>query len=1251
MRRFWMLLLTLIALLIVLAVPAMAAECCGEANHCSICCDGNHEGWTQITADTTGISASGNYYIATEEGVALEKSFVISKKNINVTICLNGREWKGELDSGSTTNRKRPLSVTGALTLNIVDCSAQTDGVSAGKLTGADLTWRTKNNNASRGGNVYAISSGIINIYNGTYVGGTAFSGGNFFVSSNGKINVYGGILVGGEAKTYSATADGKTSDKEGMGGNVCVDTNGTFLLGGAKIVGGIVPETGTSDNCMGPTVFVRGTFTAQNNATITAYDGETLASKGYNGGLITILGDNASFSATDTTIVGGKSTNAGGALRVTKANTVQITGGTITGGDVKTGAAIHAGGAANITLSGVTVQAGNATYEAGVSGSHGLIYVTNSGAVVTLEEETVVDASAAVKVDKGAAISITAGADLTIDGGIVYGGSAANRGGAVYMKATGATITLQNNASIIGGTAADGGSVYVESGTFAMDGTSSITGGTATENGGAVYVAGGEFAVNGGTITGGTATENGGAVYVAGGEFAVNGGTITGGTATGTEDKVTGNGGAIYQSAGSVSLTNGATVSDSSANMGGLAYINGENAQFTSNGTVFTCGHSTKGGGAIRAQQSAANGVSITGGEISNNTTGPGTGGAALIVFDAEVTLENVEVSASEQHENTYGIIHIDHANAVVTVKNATVDAGGVKKIENGAAFYINNGALTLENTEVYGGNATNGGAVHMTNGTFTMKGSSTIYGGTASNGGGSVYMNGGVFNFYGGTITGGEAKYGGNVYVYTAGSKARAQFNAIPDPENPDSTAVRVIENGSATNATNGGGNIRVKIADVILDGVTVQGGAAPNTDAGANIRLEDNYTFTVKGGTKIAGGVIANNVGTNAIVLEGNVTIASEAAPSLKLLSGVTLDLTKLGAEADVKVTCGDPTAAFSTAADDAAAAEAWAACFTAEQSDYVVSVTEANALCLITRAGSAQVNGGLYYPLAAAVQKAGEDGVVRLLGDCADSITIPDSLYLDLNGHDITGDVTVSSGTLKLADSAAVNYTYEEGVNGVITGSITGTVARSFTTNDVRDQFGDHNYRFLVLQTKDALGNVIYTSHRIYLAVKSVVLSPAKPAMNYRTALRCDDMVAQYISGYGIIATADMEDAKPVSSQYNTKLVGGNSAANERITQLNNILMPEQDMATQILHAETDIIACAYITLTDLTGGEITSAAVTKSLKTVVQAVDKMTDVNPLHQTYLADMYANYTELMTREGWGLTTIPTYTPSTEE
>jgi TolB-like protein len=110
---------------------------------------------------------------------------------------------------------------------------------------------------------------------------------------------------------------------------------------------------------------------------------------------------------------------------------------------------------------------------------------------------------------------TVKAGTTFTLEEGVVLSGVQSARVSLVYVD--GGTFIMNGGAirdnKKSGGTS--GGGVYVNTGSFIMN-NGTISGNTSSSHGGGVYVNGGSFTMNGGTISGNTASNNGGGVFVA---------------------------------------------------------------------------------------------------------------------------------------------------------------------------------------------------------------------------------------------------------------------------------------------------------------------------------------------------------------------------------------------------------------------------------------------------------------------------------------------------------------------------------------------------------------------------------------------------------------------------------------------------------------------------------------------------------------------------------------------------------------
>jgi hypothetical protein len=133
----------------------------------------------------------------------------------------------------------------------------------------------------------------------------------------------------------------------------------------------------------------------------------------------------------------------------------------------------------------------------------------------------------------QGTLFTINSGVTLILDNNITLNGRSGNNRCLVWID-SGGTMIMNTGTKIAGNsTSSNGGGVYINSGTFTMNG-GEISGNTVGGgySGGGVDVPSGTFTMNGGEISGNTAIKYGGGVCVTGGTFTMTGGTISGNTA-----------------------------------------------------------------------------------------------------------------------------------------------------------------------------------------------------------------------------------------------------------------------------------------------------------------------------------------------------------------------------------------------------------------------------------------------------------------------------------------------------------------------------------------------------------------------------------------------------------------------------------------------------------------------------------------------------------------------------------------------
>ena len=247
------------------------------------------------------------------------------------------------------------------------------------------------------------------------------------------------------------------------------------------------------------------------------------------------------------------------------------------------------------------------------------------------------------------------------------------------------------------------------------------------------------------------------------------------------------------------------------------------------------------------------------------------------------------------------------------VTVNNGnrlTIDLNGhtLTAAENSRAFFIQNGALTIEDsgsTGVIQGSGTvtgNGGAIWMSssdsNNALTLTGG-TIRGFTATDGGG-VYVSGGSFKMTDGTIsTFNATNAGGGVYVSSGSFEMSG--GSIENCTAHEGAGVKVLaSSGKASFSMSGSGEIK----NCNQDGVSIAaiGGTSEFSMSGGTI--EDNSGFGVwvdNGSAVMSGGSVKGSE-------RYDIYIGSRAALTVKntQVGGTVLNLGKITGQGSAEFT---------------------------------------------------------------------------------------------------------------------------------------------------------------------------------------------------------------------------------------------------------------------------------------------------------------------------------------------------------
>ena len=176
----------------------------------------------------------------------------------------------------------------------------------------------------------------------------------------------------------------------------------------------------------------------------------------------------------------------------------------------------------------------------------------------------------------------------------------------------------------------------------------------------------------------------------------------------------------------------------------------------------------------------------------------------------------------------------------------------------------------------------------------------------------------------------------------------------------------------------------------------------------------------------------------------------------------------------------------------------------------------------------------------------------DVLVQLNRDVTGTLKL-DTTRLDLNGHDITGNLTVD-GTLTVLDSQTDDYTVADGRYGAITGTVTGNLAAA--------------------EGYIAAGGGFHKFGGQYIS--GVSLRPGNAGIYYSATFLCDEVLADALEMGVAVSVADMPGADFATDEDTLYTVGTTGVMIENILKGNT-----EDADRAIM----DIYAASYVVLPD------------------------------------------------------------------
>ena len=488
-------------------------------------------------------------------------------------------------------------------------------------------------NTAASGGGVwvgngalFVMDQGVApNLTSGTIAGNTATGAQRFPAVLQGG----GGVYILGEGSTFVMRAGNIHTNTAVRGGGVAGVNSAAFRMeaGGTPqnpaygVISGNTTTGTTGDDGGGGVFFFTNTAVANYVRSSFIMEAGVIGGDSDNGEGNTAFGGGGVFLSRATTMelrggrISGNEAYSGGGISLGATNTnntLIMTGGTIGGIDGLGNQATHGGG----------VRMGSSTFDM----HDGNIYgnqATNGGGVF-VEMWTTLGPS-----------------NFNMYGGNIYDNTAAQNGGGVNITGILSTFTMTDGTighatnPALGNEAADGGGVFVNNGgTFEMhDGT--ISRNTASNIGGGVHAGwNGMFEMHDGIFNGNTAPFGGGVGIGLNGDFIMHDGEISGNTATSF-------GGGVHNDAGHFTMHDGLIDDNQATNGGGgVSQASSADSIFTMHdGTISnnTITSTTGGGGGVNVGAFAT--FTMADGEISGNTAPYGGGIFAWGQNTAEIT------------------------------------------------------------------------------------------------------------------------------------------------------------------------------------------------------------------------------------------------------------------------------------------------------------------------------------------------------------------------------------------------------------------------------------------------------------------------------------------------------------------------------------------------------------------------------------------------------------------------------------
>lgn len=240
-------------------------------------------------------------------------------------------------------------------------------------------------------------------------------------------------------------------------------------------------------------------------------------------------------------------------------------------------------------------------------------------------------------------------------------------------------------------------------------------------------------------------------------------------------------------------------------------------------------------------------------------------------------------------------------------------------------------------------------------------------------------------------------------------------------------------------------------------------------------------------------------------------------------------------------------------------------------------------------------------------------------ILLLEDVAADITLDRDIYLDLNGHSVSGAVS-GEGIAYCMDSATADFTVADGVYGKITGSDHAQPAEGY------------------LMLTEETG---YSFHCVSAQMESMTLRPQNSGIYFTAEFSGDEAVKAQVARFGVMFSLGEDPLTTESPVCRTVFSGEQFGSSQEATSslIKGILKETLSDEENNERAAAPIYARTYVRMKD--GRELIGEAYSRSLQEQVSLVNEgWSTLKTLEKRSLWQMFQRYRSAMS--GWSVAAL---------